>query len=446
MPTCCGKPSTAKLVSNPHGVTSREKHAFDRVLGLPQVTMSGVAVIIGAGIFVLLGPATQEAGGAVWLSFVVAAILSALTAFSYMELASMFPKASSEHEFTRQVFPRWVSAVVGWSMATALVVAASTVSLGFGRYLREFFDVDERITAGVLILVMAYVSYLGMERAAWMIIGMAGIEIGALVIVALLGVPSIGDHDLFSGSVSDVLSAAGLVFFAFIGFDEVITLAEETRDPARTVPRALLAALAISTVLYVAVAIAAVSVLGVSGVVGAERPLAQVGQVVVGSWAADALSVAALVSTGTTVLLVVTAASRMFYGMARVADFPGALAAVRHRRVPLNALVLTVAVALGFLLLGNLKTLAAATDALIYLIFLLVNVVVIVLRFTKPHLQRPFRIRGTVGRLPLLPVAAFVVVLVVARELQQESFWMVGAVLVVGLAVHLVSRRPNPML
>jgi APA family basic amino acid/polyamine antiporter len=114
--------------------------------------------------------------------------------------------------------------------------------------------------------------------------------------------------------------------------------------------------------------------------------------------------------------------------------------------VPLNALVLTVAVALGFLLLGNLKTLAAATDALIYLIFLLVNVVVIVLRFTKPHLQRPFRIRGTVGRLPLLPVAAFVVVLVVARELQQESFWMVGAVLVVGLVVHLVSRRPNPML
>jgi len=110
-------------VSDIGGVNPHEKQAFDRVLGLPQVTMSGVDVIIRAGIFVLLGPATQEAGGAVWLSFVVAALLSALTAFSYMELASMFPKASSEHEFTRHVFPRWVSAVVGWSMAAALVVA-----------------------------------------------------------------------------------------------------------------------------------------------------------------------------------------------------------------------------------------------------------------------------------------------------------------------------------
>ncbi|MEY3482274.1 MAG: hypothetical protein RLZ40_317, partial [Actinomycetota bacterium] len=106
---------------------------FRRVLGLPQVTMSGVAVIIGAGIFVLLGPATREAGGLVWLSFVVAGVLSALTAFSYMELSSMFPKAGSEHEFASQVFPRWVAVVVGWSMAAALVVAASTVSLGFGR-------------------------------------------------------------------------------------------------------------------------------------------------------------------------------------------------------------------------------------------------------------------------------------------------------------------------
>jgi APA family basic amino acid/polyamine antiporter len=133
----------------------------------------------------------------------------------------------------------------------------------------------------------------------------------------------------------------------------------------------------------------------------------------------------------------------MFYGMARVADFPKVLADVRHRRVPLNALVLTVLVALIFLLLGNLKTLAAATDALIYLIFLLVNIVVIVLRFTKPQLPRPFRIRGSIGRLPLVPVGAFVVVLVVARELQRDSLWMVGAVLVVGLVAHLVSRRPR---
>jgi len=133
---------------------------FKRVLGLPHVTMSGVAVIIGAGIFVLLGPATNEAGGAVWLSFVIAGVLSAFTAFSYMELASMFPKAGSEHEFAGQVFPRWVAVIVGWSMTAALVVAAATVALGFGRYLNEFVVLDERLAAALLLVVLAGVSYL----------------------------------------------------------------------------------------------------------------------------------------------------------------------------------------------------------------------------------------------------------------------------------------------
>ena len=414
--------------------------AFKRVLGLPQVTMSGVAVIIGAGIFVLLGPATREAGGAVWLSFVFAGALSALTAFSYMELASMFPKAGSEHEFASQVFSRWVAVVVGWSMTAALVVAAATVSLGFGRYLNEFVSVDERLAAAVLLLIMAVVSYLGMERAAWLVILLALVEIGSLIAVIVIGVPSVGDHDLLSGSFTGVLSAAGLVFFAFIGFDEVITLAEETRDPTWTVPRALLLALGISTLLYVGVAVSAVSVLGADALAVADRPLAAVGEKVFGGWAGSALSSAAMVSTGTTVLLVLTAGSRMFYGMAGANDLPRFLAEVRFQRVPLNALIVTVIAALGLLLLGDLKTLASATDALIYLTFLVVNAAVVALRRTQPELHRPFRIRGAIGWVPVLPVLAFIAVVVVARELQQSSFWMVGVIVALGLAVHALHR------
>jgi len=414
--------------------------AFKRVLGLPQVTMSGVAVIIGAGIFVLLGPATREAGGAVWLSFVFAGALSALTAFSYMELASMFPKAGSEHEFASQVFSRWVAVVVGWSMTAALVVAAATVSLGFGRYLNEFVSVDERLAAAVLLLIMAVVSYLGMERAAWLVILLALVEIGSLIAVIVIGVPSVGDHDLLSGSFTGVLSAAGLVFFAFIGFDEVITLAEETRDPTWTVPRALLLALGISTLLYVGVAVSAVSVLGADALAVADRPLAAVGEKVFGGWAGSALSSAAMVSTGTTVLLVLTAGSRMFYGMAGANDLPRFLAEVRFQRVPLNALIVTVIAALGLLLLGDLKTLASATDALIYLTFLVVNAAVVALRRTQPELHRPFRIRGAIGWVPVVPVLAFIAVVVVARELQQSSFWMVGVIVALGLAVHALHR------
>ena len=419
---------------------------FKRVLGLPQVTMSGVAVIIGAGIFVLLGPATREAGGAVWRSFVIAGVLSALTACSYMELASMFPKAGSEHEFASQVFPRWVAVVVGWSMTAALVVAAATVSLGFGRYVNEFVKIDERLVAALLLVVMAVVSYLGMERAAWLVVTLALVEIGSLVVVMVIGAPSIGDHDLLSGSFTGVLGAAGLVFFAFIGFDEVITLSEETRDPSWAIPRALLLALGISTLLYVGVAVSAVSVLGADALAAAERPLAAVGEKVFGGWAADALSVAAMVSTSTTVLLVVTAASRMFYGMAGADDLPRFLAVVRHRRVPLNALVVTLLLAVGLLLVGDLKTLASATDALIYLTFLVVNAAVVALRRTKPDVVRPFRIRGNVGWVPVIPIAAFVVVVVVARELDPKSFWMVGVIVALGIATHVAHRVLSPRL
>lgn len=156
---------------------------YERVLGLPQVTISGVAVIIGAGIFVLLGPATQKAGGLVWLAFVLAAVLSALTAFSYMELASMFPGASAEHEFSRHMYPRSVSATVGTTMSLALVVAAATVALGFARYLNEFLVVDERIAAATLVVVCVALSAFGVERAIWVVVGLGIVEIGTLVVV-----------------------------------------------------------------------------------------------------------------------------------------------------------------------------------------------------------------------------------------------------------------------
>ncbi|MEY3365742.1 MAG: hypothetical protein RIS71_479, partial [Actinomycetota bacterium] len=303
---------------------------FTRSLGIFQVTASGVAVIIGAGIFVLMGAATERAGALVWLSFVIAAALSALTAFSYMELSSMFPRASAEHEFTRQVFPRWIAGTVGWVMAVALVVATATVALGFSQYLREFVSIDRRLGAIALVLIMAVISYLGMERAAWVVVGLGAVEVGSLVVVGTSGLSRVGDVNLTSGQLGGVLSGAALVFFAFIGFDEVITLSEETKDPVRTIPRALFLALGISTLLYVLVAVSAVSVLGVDGLMSSERPLADVMTELWGTRSGRWMSAAAIVSTSSTVLLVVTAASRMLYGVAVAGDLPGRLGVVRH--------------------------------------------------------------------------------------------------------------------
>lgn len=422
--------------------TEINEDRFNRVLGLPQVTASGVAIIIGAGIYVLLGPATQEAGSHVWMSFLLSSALCALTAFSYMELSSMFPKAGSEHEFARQAFPRWIAATVGWSMAISLVVASATVALGFARYLQEFVQVDNRWAAIAVIALMSVVSTLGMERAVWVIVGLGLIEVGGLVWVCVVGLPFIGDVDLVDQpNLGGVFNGAALVFFAFIGFDEVITLAEETRDSHKTVPRALLLSLAISTVLYVSVAIVATSVLGVEALSNSTKPLADLILITNGRAAATAMALVALISTASTVLLALTSASRMLYGTARAGDLPSRFSVVYKRRVPLFSLVVSAVAAMLLVLLGDISLLASATDVIIYAMFIVVNLVVLILRQTKPELHRPFAVKGHVQGVPVLPILGLVATLSMAIHIDLKAAMLAGLIMLLGSAIHLISVR-----
>ena len=415
---------------------------FDRVLKLPQVTASGVAIIIGAGIYVLLGPAAKDAGAQVWLSFLFASALSVLTAFSYMELSSMFPKAGSEQEFARHAFPSWVSATVGWSMALALVVAASTVALGFSRYLVEFLDVDFRVSAIAITLLMCFVSFLGMQRAIWLVLSLGAIEVGGLVLVFVVGAPSIGDVDLISGfDFGGIFASASLVFFAFIGFDEVITLSEETKNPKRTVPLALFLALSISTVLYVGVAIVAVSVLGVNGLINSSRPLADVMSQTVGDRSAKLMAAIALISTSSTVLLALTSASRMIYGTATSGNLPKVFASVYQRRTPLPALLASTVVAVALILFGDISLLAGATDVLIYVLFVVVNLVVIILRKRMPNHPRQFTVWGSIRGVPILPILGIIATVSMGLNVERDASLLALAVVVVGVVIALLSSR-----
>jgi basic amino acid/polyamine antiporter, APA family len=244
------------------------------VLGLPEVTASGIGIIIGAGIYVLLGAATAAAGATVWLAFLFVATLALLTGLSYAELSSMFPRAGGEFEYARQIFPAPVAFLVGWFMVVATVVEAAAVSLGFARYLGAFVSVDPRLGAWALLLAVTLVALGGIACSSRLTLVLSLVQVGGLLAVIAIGLPHVGKVDLLAGpGPAGVVGTAALVFFAFIGFDEVITLAEETREPTRTVPRALLLALGLSTLLYVGVA---VSVVGPAALAASPRPLADV--------------------------------------------------------------------------------------------------------------------------------------------------------------------------
>jgi basic amino acid/polyamine antiporter, APA family len=413
-----------------------------RVLGLTEVTAGGVGIIIGAGIYVLLGAATSHAGPLVWLAFLIAAVLSALTGFSYAELSSMFPSAAGEYEYTRRAMPEWIAFVVGWTMIMGLVVAAATVSIGFARYAGYFLPIAARAAALGLLTAVSAVAMIGVKQSARLTVGLSAVQVGGLVLVVAIGLPHVGDVDLLTGrGAGGVLGAAALVFFAFIGFDEVITLAEETRDPTRTVPRALLLALGLSTALYIAVAVAAVSVLGAEALAASPRPLADVMAHVLGDRGATVVAAIAVMTTINTTLLAVTAASRVMYGMAKAGAMPRSFAFVHpDRGTPIRAIVAVAVVAGGFALFGDFAVIAAVTDFAVYVVFLAVNGTVIILRRTRPELPRPFAVAGTVRGIAVLPVLGLGAVALMMTQLELRAIALGAALCATGLAAGWLMR------
>lgn len=434
--------------------TSQQDVELPKSLSLIHVTASGVGIIVGAGIYVLLGPATERAGGLVWLAFLLSAMLCTLTALSYMELSSMYSKTGGEYEYARQVFSPLISFVIGWAMLAGLVVASATVALGFGRYAEYFFDVNPRFPALVLLALIGVSAIKGLNAAAWFIVVLSCIEVGGLIFVSVIGISHVGDVNVFEGvagsgfdQVSGLMSAVALVFFAFIGFDEVVTLSEETHDARRTTPIGLALALIISAALYVLVAIVAVSVLGPSRLAVSPYPLAEVAEASLGSASADVMSALALITTTSTVLLGVTAAARMLFAMARRADLPPALSGLNRNGSPQRATFAVVIASSFFVMWGEFTAIAGATDALVYVMFLAVNAIVVILRRQQPDVPRSFRIPWSVKGIPVFPLAAFGVTVWMLTLLDIESLIIGVGILASGVllygAVHKVWARSS---
>lgn len=413
-----------------------------RTLSLWQVTVSGIGIVIGAGIYVLVGEGAREAGAAVWLSFGVAALLSGFTAMSYCELAGMYPSAGVEYEWSSRAFNPFAGFIAGWMMAAAYAVAAGAVSLGFAQYLEHFVDVDARVAAIALLAMLTLIVISGVERSIWLSVLLATLQIGGLVLVIVAGLPDVGDQPLLEGAtITGVMSGAALVFFAFIGFDDIATLSEETEDAANVVPRALILTLVISAALYMLVGISAVSVVGVDALASSDRPLALVMEEDWGNRASDIVSFIALAATANTTLLVLTAASRLLYAMARSGALPAFLSRLGRAQSPYAGALVAFAAAVAFASLGDIGMIAGVTDFSVYCTFLSVNLAVVALRFRAPRENRAFRIPLSVGPVPVTAVLGTVSVLAMVGFLE-PSAWLLGAgALVVGAALYLTLRR-----
>jgi APA family basic amino acid/polyamine antiporter len=344
-------------------------------LGLWQVTLAGIGVILGAGVYALIGPAAAEAGDALWLAFVLAALAAALTAYAYARLGTLRPLDSPEFQYTALAFGPRIGFVAGWLMLVADLMAVATVALAFGGYLGHLTGWLATPGALGLLGLAAGLAWVGIGQSVALAVVLTAVEAAGLLFVVAIGLPSWGAVDVLAmpHGLGGLSSAAALIFFAYLGFDELGNLVEEMRDPVRTLPRALGLAMLGATVIYVLVALAAVSAVGWRELAGSPAPLALVAARRLGPGADLAVSLMALAATANTVLLLLVAAARSIYGMAAAGVLPAVLGRVGRRDTPALATLVVLGIAAASLALGTLPRLAALTDATVLLSFGLVN-------------------------------------------------------------------------
>lgn len=387
-----------------------------RTLGLTECIFFGVGSILGAGIYTLIGKVAGMSGTFIWLTFLIAAVSALFTAFSYAELSAAFPKAGGEYEYAKKAFGKKTGVFLGITISLNGIISGATVAIGFAGYLLELTGVGLLLGAMGIILLVYGVNAIGIRGSSVVNIIFTIIEAGGLFFVMYAAFPYIGKLDYMEpppDGYNGILAASALAFFAYIGFEEIVKLAEETENPERNIPRALFSASAIVVVIYILVAVCAVSVIPFQELGESNSPLADVIGKDYGQTGVLIISVIALFATSNTILSNMLGSSRVLLNISKETKALKLLSYVSpKRKAPIAALTLILLVMAGFALIGNIETIARIATVFIFITFIVVNLSVIVLRVREKELARPYRIPLNFKNIPLMSVLGILTTLV----------------------------------
>jgi APA family basic amino acid/polyamine antiporter len=448
-----------------------ESNTLRRALGPLNLTTLGIGSIIGTGIFVLTGTAaSQNAGPALVISMIIAGIGCAFAGLCYAEFASMIPVAGSAYTYAYATMGELLAWIIGWDLILEYALATSTVAVGWSGYFRSLLGdagiaippslsaaPGETVTvaggaiahgifnlpAAVIVLVVSALLIIGIRQSANTNTVLVVIKAMVLVIFVVAGAayvnrdnltpfipPNTGTFGHFGWS--GILRGAGVMFFAYIGFDAVSTAAQEAKNPQRDMPVGILVSLALCTVLYIAVAIVLIGIVPYPRLNVAD-PLA-VGIDATGlTWFGPVLKVSALFGMFSTMLVTLIGQTRIFYSMSRDGLLPALFQRVHPSfRTPYISTMITgsvVAIAAGVLPISILSVLVSMGTLLA---FVLVCIGILVLRKTSPEIERPFRTPG----LPFVPILGALFCLAQMASLPPETWERLVIWLVIGLAIY----------
>ncbi len=373
----------------------------------------------------------------------IAALIAAFTGMSYAELSSMYSKDAAEYVYTNNAFRKpALSFVVEWIMVFAVIVSGATVALGFGGYFSHIFGVPQIAAAIALIVILSIISYIGIKESARFNVLSTIIEISGLVIVAAIGMFFIGNAsvtvDFFysPAGMAGIFSATAVIFFAYIGFEELVNFSEETKNAKKIMPKALLLSLVISTVLYILVAVSAVSIVGWENLSTSKAPLTEVVARVYPN-AAIIMSIIALFATSNTVLVILIVASRLLYGLSCNHSLPAVCSVVGKRGTPYIAVFLVMLFSILALAVGGIKEIAMLTDIGIFIVYIFVNLSLIALRYTQPKAKRLFKSPINIGRFPMLALFGIIASSFMLLHFSVYLILLELTVITIGFAVYL---------
>lgn len=433
-----------------------------RTIGRTVLLLFVVGDILGAGIYALTGTVAEQVGGAIWLPFLLAFALATLTATAYAELVAHYPKAAGAALYANRAFRRpFLTFLVAFAVMMSGITSASAAARAFGGdYLAELlpFGVPTLVAAWVFLGLITVVNVLGVSESVRVNVVLTLVEASGLLVIIGIGVWALAHGDGDPSRALDlhtdgpawmgVLGGTALAFYALLGFEDSVNLAEEARHPRRDFPRALFGGLAVAGAIYLAVAFTASMLVETEVLVGSTGPLLEVVRVAGLAFPPWLFALIALLAVMNTALINMMMASRLVYGMSREGIVPAALGRVHsRRRTPVVAIAFTVVLALTLTATGDLGGLADTTVLLLLLVFAVVNLAVLVLRRRPADDDETGAVDGDRERSfrapTWAPVVGAVVSLVLASPLtgREGAVYLRAAVLLgIGVVLYAVNR------
>lgn len=376
------------MPGQPNIQSKAQPKTLKRSLTLPLLTLYGLGNILGAGIYVLVGKVAGESGANTVLAFLIAMAIAGLTAFSYMELSSRFPQSASVSVYLHKAFGlRALSVVIGIALVFGGVASAAALSQGFAGYLHSLVAVPQTLAAIGLLLALGLLAVRGIGESAKVAAVVTLVEVAGLLLIIWFGVPQVMISDVpamftvdpaigFSG----ILLGAFLAFYAFIGFEDMVNVVEEVKQPRRTMPLAIISSLVLATILYLLVVMVSIASVPADELAASDAPLSLVFGAL-SSIDPAVISIIGLAATVNGVLVQIIMGSRILYGLSKQGWLPQRFAAVSAvRQTPVFATAVVVAAMIAGTLLLGLVSLAQITSFLVLTVFVLVNLSLIVIK------------------------------------------------------------------